>query len=269
MHQAQVSRSEAGYAMAALLVAMALMAVMMSMAMPVWRHAAQREKEAELVWRGQQYDRALQLYRRKSGVPGAPSLDVLIQQKFLRKKYKDPITGGDFDLKPVSLLGPGSETPGVPGTARRPGMGSPSAGAGGQTSGLGSQSGVSRQGTGTQGGTQGSRGESEESTSAGGKQPFGRATQPGSNERTSNQLIGGVRSKSKARSIRELNGRNRYDQWEFVYIPYNPNPLPPGTGGNAPGQQPRVPGQQRPGSSRPGATSGGSQRPGASGSSFQ
>jgi type II secretory pathway pseudopilin PulG len=269
MHQAQVSRSEAGYAMAALLVAMALMAVMMSMAMPVWRHAAQREKEAELVWRGQQYDRALQLYRRKSGVPGAPSLDVLIQQKFLRKKYKDPITGGDFDLKPVSLLGPGSETPGVPGTARRPGMGSPSAGAGGQTSGLGSQSGVSRPGTGTQGGTQGSRGESEESTSAGGKQPFGRATQPGSNERTSNQLIGGVRSKSKARSIRELNGRNRYDQWEFVYIPYNPNPLPPGTGGNAPGQQPRVPGQQRPGSSRPGATSGGSQRPGASGSSLQ
>ena len=131
-------------------------------------------------------------------------------------------------------------------------MGSPSAGAGGQTSGLGSQSGVSRQGTGTQGGTQGSRGESEESTSAGGKQPFGRATQPGSNERTSNQLIGGVRSKSKARSIRELNGRNRYDQWEFVYIPYNPNPLPPGTGGNAPGQQPRAPGQQRPGSSRPG-----------------
>ena len=99
MHQAQVSRSEAGYAMAALLVAMALMAVMMSMAMPVWRHAAQREKEAELVWRGQQYDRALQLYRRKSGVPGAPSLDVLIQQKFLRKKYKDPITGGDFELE--------------------------------------------------------------------------------------------------------------------------------------------------------------------------
>ena len=154
MHQAQVSRGEAGYAMAALLVAMALMALMMSVAMPVWRQAAQRDKEAELVWRGQQYDRALQLYRRKSGVPGAPNLDVLIQQKFLRKKYKDPITGGDFELKPVSLLGPGSDTPGVPGVGnRRPGVGNPSSGAGGP-SGFGSQSGVGRQGTGTQGGPQ-------------------------------------------------------------------------------------------------------------------
>jgi hypothetical protein len=82
-------------------------------------------------------------------------------------------------------------------------------------------------------------------------------------------LIGGVRSKSKARSIRELNGRNRYDQWEFVYIPYNPNPLPPGTGGTAPGQQPRTPGQQRPGSSRPGSSPSSSQRPGSTGSALQ
>jgi type II secretory pathway pseudopilin PulG len=269
MHQAQARRGEAGYAMAALLVAMALMAVMMSVAMPVWRHAAQREKEAELVWRGQQYDRALQLYRRKSGVPGAPNLDVLIQQKFLRKKYKDPITGGDFDLKPVSLLGAGSETPGVPGmTNRRPGVGTPSGGGGG-TSGFGTQPGAGRQGTATEGGAQGSGAESVGSTPGSPRQPFGRSAQPGSNERTANGLIGGVRSKSKARSIRELNGRNRYDQWEFVYIPYNPNPLAPGTGGTGPGQQPRLPGQQRPGSSRPGSTPGGSQRPGSSGSMFQ
>jgi type II secretory pathway pseudopilin PulG len=160
MHEAQVSRGEAGYAMAALLVAMALMAVMMSVAMPVWRQAAQREKEAELVWRGQQYDRALQLYRRKTGVPGAQNLDVLLQQKFLRKKYKDPITGADFELKPVSLLGPGSDTPGVPGPGnRRPGMGNSPAGAGAQTSGFGGQSGVGRQGTGVQGRAQGSDGE--------------------------------------------------------------------------------------------------------------
>jgi type II secretory pathway pseudopilin PulG len=277
MDQAQVSRGEAGYAMAALLVAMALMAVMMSVAMPVWRQAAQREKEAELVWRGQQYDRALQLYRRKSGVPGAPNLDVLIQQKFLRKKYKDPITGGDFDLKPVSLIGPGSDTPGVPGMGnRRPGVGNAPSGVGGQTSGFGSQSGGGLQGTGMQGagvqsGARGSRTGSENQTSGGGRQPFGRAAQTDSSgERTSNQLIGGVRSKSKARSIRELNGRNRYDQWEFVYVPYNPNPLAPGVGGTPPGQQPRLPGQQqRPGSSRPGSTPRGSQRPGSTGSAIQ
>ena len=279
MHQAQVSRED-GYAMAALLVAMALMAVMMSVAMPVWRQTAQREKEAELVWRGQQYDRAFQLYRRKSGVPGAPNLDVLLQQKFLRKKYKDPITGGEFDLKPVSLIGPGSDTPGVPGMGNRPpGTGNMPSGARGQTSGFGSQSrgglpGTGMQGDGVQPGGQGFGRRSGGPSAGGGGQPFGSTAQGGlssgsSSERTSNQLIGGVRSKSKARSIRELNGRNRYDQWEFVYVPYNPNPLPPGVGGTTPGQQPRTPGQQRPGSSRPGSTPRGSQRPGSSGSALQ
>ena len=105
MHQAQGTRDEAGYAMAALLVAMAVMAVMMSAAMPVWRQAAQREKEAELIWRGQQYDRAIQLFRRKASAPGRAEPRYLIEQKFLRKKYKDPITGGDFELKPVGSSG--------------------------------------------------------------------------------------------------------------------------------------------------------------------
>ena len=41
-------RGQGGYAMAALLVALAVMAVLMSVALPVWRHEAQREKEAEL-----------------------------------------------------------------------------------------------------------------------------------------------------------------------------------------------------------------------------
>ena len=45
--------------MVALLVGMAILAIFMSMAMPVWRQANQREKEAELIWRGQQYDRAI------------------------------------------------------------------------------------------------------------------------------------------------------------------------------------------------------------------
>src|SRR5829696_2518764 len=131
MLQAQVTRNDAGYAMAALLVVMALMAVMMSVALPVWRHAAQREKEAELIWRGQQYDRALQLFRRKASAPGAPNLDILIQQKFLRKKYKDPITGGDFELKPVGAMGPGTQSPGLPGTGNvRPGMVNRSSGLG-------------------------------------------------------------------------------------------------------------------------------------------
>jgi type II secretory pathway pseudopilin PulG len=86
-----------GYAMAALLVAVAVMAVLMSVALPAWRHEAQREKEAELVFRGEQWVRAIQQYQRRHG-PGVfpPSLDVLVQERFARKKWKDPITGEDF-----------------------------------------------------------------------------------------------------------------------------------------------------------------------------
>jgi type II secretory pathway pseudopilin PulG len=89
--------NQRGYAMAALLVAVAVMAVLMSVALPAWRHQAQREKEAELVFRGEQWVRAIQQYQRKNG-PGVypPSLDVLVQQRFVRKKWKDPITGEDF-----------------------------------------------------------------------------------------------------------------------------------------------------------------------------
>ena len=89
---------ERGYAMAALLVALAVMSILMSAALPAWRHQAKREKEAELAFRGEQYIRAIQLYQAKMG-PGMfpPSFDVLVQQKFLRKKYKDPMSpDGEF-----------------------------------------------------------------------------------------------------------------------------------------------------------------------------
>src|SRR5690349_17421402 len=48
-------RGQAGYAMAALLVAISIMMVMMTVAMPVYKQAARREKEDELVFRGEQY----------------------------------------------------------------------------------------------------------------------------------------------------------------------------------------------------------------------
>jgi type II secretory pathway pseudopilin PulG len=257
MHQVQVRRSDAGYAMAALLVAMAVMAVMMSVAMPVWRHAAQREKEAELVWRGQQYDRALQLFRRKTSAPGPPNLDILIDQKFLRKKYKDPITGGDFDPKPVGALGPGTDRPGLVGGgagASRPGrVGRPAAGTqpapGTRPTGPGNQAG----GAPNPSEEEAAAGQPESGEPAQTTSPFGR--------RAPGQLIGGVRSKSKARSIRELDGRTRYDQWEFVYVPYNPNPQAPAAGGARPGQQPRTPAQRTPGMT-PTAPRSGSSGPG-------
>ena len=82
---------ENGYAMVALLVALSVMAILSTVAMPVWRQMSQREKEAELIFRGEQYARAIGLFQRRAG-PGMnpPNLDILVEQRFLRRKYKDP-----------------------------------------------------------------------------------------------------------------------------------------------------------------------------------
>jgi type II secretory pathway pseudopilin PulG len=215
MRNTQQIQGESGYAMAALLVAMAFMALFMSIAMPVWKQAAQREKEEELVWRGRQYDRAIQLFRRKTSAPGAPNLDMLVNQRYLRRKYKDPITDKEFALKPVALAGV-NMPPGVP-----------------QPPGMSQQPGSSQ--------------------SPGPSQSPGSQQVPGGN----GQLIGGVRSTSKAKSIRVLNGRDHYDQWEFVYTPYGTKTTSAG-----PAAQPgTMPGQNTPGSP---TGPGGSPRPGTS-----
>ena len=87
---------ERGYLMVALLVAMSVMAIWMGAALPAWRTLAQREKEAELVFRGEQYARAVLLYRRKMNGSSPMTIDALVQGRFLRKKFKDPMTGEDF-----------------------------------------------------------------------------------------------------------------------------------------------------------------------------
>ena len=79
--------------MATLLVALSVMAILLTVVMPVWRQMVQREKEAELVFRAQQYLNAIKLFQRKHG-PGTlpPTVDVLVQERTLRKiiaRFKD------------------------------------------------------------------------------------------------------------------------------------------------------------------------------------
>lgn len=85
--------------MAALLVGMSVMAVLMTVAIPVWRQSVQRDKELELIFRGQQFARAIGLFQKKAG-PGVlpPNVELLVEQRFLRKRYTDPITGQDFNF---------------------------------------------------------------------------------------------------------------------------------------------------------------------------
>lgn len=201
---------ERGYAMAALLVGMSVMAVLMSALLPVWTHLATREKEEELIFRGNQYARAIGLFQRKFANTAPPSIDVLIDQRFLRKKYKDPITKDDFQPlyanSQLALPGAGGQV------AQRPGQGATQ------------NNPVQAVGTNPQ---------------AGGFTPQG-------------GLIG-VTSKSKETSIKNYNGRSRYNEWAFVYIQTAQRPGQQGQQGiQVPGQT-GAPGQPFGMPNRPGA----------------
>ena len=94
-------RARTGYAMAALLVGLAVMAVFLSVAMPTWSHMIRRDKEEELVFRGTQYARAINQYQRKFANASPATLDVLIEQHLLRKKFQDPLSpnkDGEFQM---------------------------------------------------------------------------------------------------------------------------------------------------------------------------
>jgi type II secretory pathway pseudopilin PulG len=208
-------RSERGYAMAALLVTLGVMTVIMGMAMPVWRTVVRREKEEELIFRGRQYARAIQLYQRKYAAAYPPSIDLLVEQKFLRKKYKDPMTkSGEFEIIFQGTL------------AQR--QAAAAAGRGGAS--IAAQPGASA-------------GAGPRQTVSGPGSPFGsQAAGPQGG-------VVGVASKSKEKSIRVFDGRTVYSEWQFVWVPAQvPRTGPAGSVG--PGGRGAQPGQTQPGAPR-------------------
>ena len=235
--------------MAVLLVALSVAAVMMTVVMPVWKQMAQREKEEELIFRGQQYVRALRLFGTKYANASPPNIDVLVDQHFLRKKFKDPITNDDF--QPLMA-----------------GQGAP-----------GTQTGAQR---GAQPGTQPQAGQSD---GRGTPPTFGRGIQPttpqaqpggrglsgiGTPGAGASGGIIGVTSKSKDKSIRLYNGRNHYNEWAFINTPQNQTPGAGAGGVGAPGQrgrggQPTQPGQNPFGPGPLGPGQRGRQGPGGQG----
>ena len=91
------AKQEGGFILLAVLFLIALVLIMLAVAAPKMARSIQREKEIELVHRGEQYKRAIKLYYKKFG-SYPTSIDQLVETnniRFLRKRYTDPITGKD------------------------------------------------------------------------------------------------------------------------------------------------------------------------------
>jgi type II secretory pathway pseudopilin PulG len=95
-----------GFTYVALLAAIVIIGISLGAAGKYWSNVMMREKEEELLFRGDQYRNAIERYylaRQPFTFPN--SIDNLLSddrfpqaKRYLRRKYVDPITGEDFEL---------------------------------------------------------------------------------------------------------------------------------------------------------------------------
>jgi len=97
---------DSGYILLGITILLVILGISLVAAVPLWQKGVQREREQELIFRGYQYMQAIERYQRK--YPGAypPSVDVLVEQKFLRKAYKDPMGGKDGEWNLLRQMSP-------------------------------------------------------------------------------------------------------------------------------------------------------------------
>ena len=217
------NRGEDGYMLLAILFMLFLLILAASIAVPSVTHEIKREREIEMIHRGEQYARAIKKYYKKFNryPTRIEELENTNNLRFLRKRYKDPMSAdAKFrllyygDLRIAQNAGRGSSGSGPSGAQDSP----PPTSTFGQSSDQqqqqqqqqGSQSGFGSGQSGTVGGSQpGSQfGSSSQQQGGGlGGQVFGGGP------------IVGVASSLEKDGIHEFNNKKRYDQWMFIYDP--------------------------------------------------
>jgi type II secretory pathway pseudopilin PulG len=263
MSSIKLLKSEKGYTLAVVVVLTSVLLVGLSEAMINWQKAMQREREEELIFRGKQFIRAVDLWQRKFPNTWPTTIDALLNTnntRFLRKRWKDPITNSDewrlIKMNPDGSISgltiipsegfPDATIPGAPGQRR---TGSSSSSGFGQSR----SSGTSSDPFGSQTRTQ------DTATPPATQQPPRRAGSSTSSGTSGTPVLGGicgVASTSKQKTIKTYNGRNKYNEWEFYYVPQQqPRPTAtPGQGQPATGTRPgQTSATSRPGQPSPSA----------------
>ena len=188
-----------GYTLVALIVGLTVMAILIAAVLPLASAESQRDKEAELIFRGFQYAEGIRIFRHRYGrYPNTLKEMFEMRPRTLRKLWKDPLTNSDKWGLITAAGAPVTTTLTVPpggGFAPTPAPtpASPFASTPSTTGGFGNP----------------------------GNQPPG--------------PIMGVYSMSKKKGYRQFSGRENYNEWQFTEqtllsaAPSAP-PLPPGPG---------------------------------------
>jgi type II secretory pathway pseudopilin PulG len=248
-------RNDDGYIMLTLLLMVSLIAITLTAVLPAISYQIRRDQEQEMIHRGVQYTRAIRAYFKKFGRYPArlEDLDNTSNARYLRRRYKDPITGKDFKLlhygeQGVTLAGgiaggtiPGANAIGAQGglNGSNGGFGGGPAGSGFGNSGFGN-TGVNNSGVFSQSQSPGSQssgfGANSNSTPgqpganpATGSDPSQASTQAkgtgeGDDSSSGQQPVAGgaivgVASISKKTGFHEFNHKKKYNEWQFIYDP--------------------------------------------------
>ncbi|HEX6503914.1 MAG TPA: hypothetical protein VF011_11730 [Terriglobales bacterium] len=113
------SHPEQGYILLTLMFLATLVILSLAALAPQMAQQVKRDQEEELIHRGVQYARAIQHFYKKTGryPVRLEELDNFNNVRFIRKHYKDPITGEDFKLLHYgeirTMFGAGAGIPGA------------------------------------------------------------------------------------------------------------------------------------------------------------
>ena len=221
---------QTGYVLLSVMLFVTLLLFALAVAAPRIGQQIKREREEELIHRGQEYATAIKKFYRANNGQYPVSLDQLENsnnRRFLRKRYKDPITGKD-DWK---LIHVGEAILNLTPPNGQPGSGP-------------NQSGFSQSGFGTGSSNQGGHNQNNSGQTGG----AGQSSPPSGLGPSQGQIGGGpiigVSSISKDKSIKEIKGKDHYNDWQFIYDPrfdkpggqgiINANGPPGGPGPNPP-----------------------------------
>jgi len=231
-HRRSRRSGEQGYILLTLLLMMAVTGIVAATLVTDIKFEIQRDREEEMIHRGVQYSRAIRAYYKKFGRYPATleNLENTNQMRFLRKRYKDPVTGKDFKLLhfgevKMGMMGmtgsgviPGASTLGSNGTltpndSSSSPLGSNAAG----TPRYGQRTAADQK---TEPDSTADAGSDSQSTSSG---TSAESSDQGSSDQAGQSFGGlpivGVASTSKKEGVREFDKKKKYNEWLFVYDP--------------------------------------------------
>lgn len=221
-------RQQAGFTLLMVVFMVAAMIIAAAAAAPNILTQGRREKETEMVWRGQQYVRAIGLYYRKFGKYPTKVEDLTKQTngvRFLRQAYTDPMNKDDGSWRFIyvvpngQLIGSLRQTSLLQTALTTPGMGALSALGGGLqplsppalTTGATQAPGIGQPG--------------QQQNPAAAPNSLQSQLQPLTGPVLGGNIIG-VGSKMKQPSLRIYLGGETYQEWEFIWNPTGQIALP-------------------------------------------